>query len=309
MSRPIKLSIEQAEAFKREFADILAAGTFPEGEIKFSKKFETCKNKATLYFKEKAWQKMTCLVDEIDKEVAWHGIAKRYDNDGENAAYIIEDILVYPQKVTGATVTTDQVEYQTWLMDRDDDEFNNIRMQGHSHVNMSTSPSTVDLTLYDQIISQLTDDMFYIFLIINKRNEKTIKIYDFRDNIAYETADVETKVLMAPDGVMKFVEDAKKLVVEEKPVAQSYYSPYPHYYSGYTGKAGEVTTSSAVTSSTTNVSTAAKSTGTSPTSTVKCQSKTKEEKEMFTGRRGCNIYDDDDEFYDQMYNARFARKA
>lgn len=285
MSRPIKLSIEQAEAFKREFADILAAGTFPEGEIKFSKKFETCKNKATLYFREKAWQKMTCLVDEIDKEVAWHGIAKRYDNDGENAAYIIEDILVYPQKVTGATVTTDQVEYQTWLMDRDDDEFNNIRMQGHSHVNMSTSPSTVDLTLYDQIISQLTDDMFYIFLIINKRNEKTIKIYDFRDNIAYETADVETKVLMAPDGVMKFVEDAKKLVVEEKPVVQSYYPPY---YS---------------------VSTAAKSTGTSPAPSVKSQSKTKEEKEIPTGRRGYNIYDDDDDFYDQMYNARFARKA
>lgn len=306
MSRPIKLSIEQAEAFKREFADILSAGTFPEGEIKFSKKFETCKNKATLYFREKAWQKMTCLVDEIDKEVAWHGIAKRYNNDGENAAYIIEDILVYPQKVTGATVTTDQVEYQTWLMDRDDDEFNNIRMQGHSHVNMSTSPSTVDLTLYDQIISQLTDDMFYIFLIINKRNEKTIKIYDFRDNIAYETADIETKVLMAPDGVMKFVEDAKKLVVEEKPVVQSYYPPY---YNGYTGKASVATTSSVSTSSTTSVSTTAKSTGTSTTSAAKSQSKTKEKKEMPTGRRGYNIYDDDDDFYDQMYNARFARKA
>ena len=95
-------------------------------------------------------------------------------------------------------------------------------------------------------------------------------------------------------------------MVEEKPVVQSYYPPY---YSGYTGKAGVATTSSAVTSSTTNVSTAAKSTGTSPTSTVKCQSKTKEEKGMLTGRRGYNIYDDDDDFYDQMYNARSARKA
>ena len=39
------------------------------------------------------------------------------------------------------------------------------------------------------------------------------------------------------------------------------------------------------------------------------QKKTKEEKGMLTGRRGYNIYDDDDDFYDQMYNARSARKA
>lgn len=30
---------------------------------------------------------------------------------------------------------------------------------------------------------------------------------------------------------------------------------------------------------------------------------------MLTGRRGYNIHDDDDDFYDQMYNARSARKA
>lgn len=32
--------------------------------------------------------------------------------------------------------------------------------------------------------------MFYIFMIWNKRGEKTVKIYDLRENILFETADV-----------------------------------------------------------------------------------------------------------------------
>ena len=78
----------------------------------------------------------------------------------EKDTYLISDILVYPQEVTGSTVTTDQNEYEMWLMKQEDDVFNNIRMQGHSHVNMSTSPSSVDLNLYDGILSQLDSDMF-----------------------------------------------------------------------------------------------------------------------------------------------------
>lgn len=185
---------------------------------------------------------MLTLVREFDKEVAWHGIAHRCED--EEDAYIISDILVYPQEVTGATVNTDQEKYQMWLMNHDDDVFNNIRMQGHSHVNMSTSPSTVDTSLYDRILEQLDDDMFYIFLIWNKRNEKTIKIYDLAKNVLFETADVTVSVREDDIGMERFLKNAKEMVQDKKytPVKTTTYgNPYGYggYYGAYGQKSGE----------------------------------------------------------------------
>ena len=82
-----------------------------------------------------------------------------------------------------------------WLMNHEDDVFNNIRMQGHSHVNMGVTPSGVDNSLYERILEQLDDEMFYIFLIYNKKGDKTFKIYDLAKNILFETGDVTVKVL------------------------------------------------------------------------------------------------------------------
>ena len=59
--------------------------------------------KATLVIENVAWQKICALVDQCDKEVAWHGIVRK-----ENNVYTITDVLVFPQEVTGATVTSDE---------------------------------------------------------------------------------------------------------------------------------------------------------------------------------------------------------
>jgi len=188
MSKIIKLTDENLDEIRRDFETALHGLKLSDGKINFTKSFGNIDRKAKLYFAEVAYLKMLTLVREFDKEVAWHGIAHRKDDEAD--AYVISDILVYPQEVTGSTVNTDQEEYQMWLMNQEDDVFNNIRMQGHSHVNMGTSPSTVDTSLYERILEQLDDDMFYIFLIWNKRNEKTIKIYDLAENVLFETADV-----------------------------------------------------------------------------------------------------------------------
>ena len=89
-------------------------------------------------------------------------------------------------------------------------------MQGHSHVNMSTTPSSVDTALYDQILDQLDDDMFYIFLIWNKKNDKTIKIYDMAKNVLFETSDITVSILSENESIEEFLSDAKKLV-QDKP--------------------------------------------------------------------------------------------
>ena len=231
MAKIIKLTPEYLDEVRRDFETMLNGLKVSDGKITFTKTFTSIQRKATVYYTEIAWQKMQTLIREFDKEVAWHGIAYRGD-DPEKDEYTITDILVYPQEVTGATVTTDQTKYQNWLMEHDDEVFNNIRMQGHSHVNMSTSPSGVDTSLYERILDQLDDTMFYIFLIYNKKGDKTYKIYDLAKNVLFETADVTVKILGDGFNMEEFMRDAKSKVLD-RPVGVTPYVSYGNGYQGY----------------------------------------------------------------------------
>ena len=230
MSRVIKVNPELIDGIVEEFKSSLEKCKLSDGKITFSKDFGKVDRKATLFFEEMALLKMEMLVKNFDKEVAWHGTARRGDDPSKDE-YIITDILVYPQGVTGATVNTDQNEYQMWLMHQEDEVFNNIRMQGHSHVNMATNPSGVDTTLYEQILEQLEDDMFYIFLIWNKRGDKWIKIYDLAKNVMFETADITVKSIDDGSGIQAFLNDAKA-AVKDKVYVNNYQrsnSPYGYW--------------------------------------------------------------------------------
>ena len=208
MSKYIKVTEQERERIKKEFEEALMSGKWDGGKVSFQSNLGTVDRKAKVHFSDLAWRKMQGLISEFSSEVGWHGTAYR----GEGDEYFIDDIMVYPQEVTSATVTTDQAEYEEWLMNHEDDVFNNIRFQGHSHVNMGVSPSSVDLALYKSILDQLSDDMFYIFMIWNKSNQKTVLIYDMEKNILFETADVEV-VIDDETGYLDFMEDAKDKVV------------------------------------------------------------------------------------------------
>ena len=138
--------------------------------ILFEKDFDKIDREATVYFAEDAYIRMLALVDQADKEIAWNGVARRLDKD----SFIIEDILVYPQEVTGATVTVDPEEEFAWRETLSDDQFNNLRFQGHSHVNMGVTPSSTDMELYEDILSQIKGEDFYIFMIWNKKSDTFI---------------------------------------------------------------------------------------------------------------------------------------
>lgn len=214
MSKIIRLTPECLAEIRKDFESSLQGAKIADGKISFTKTFSYINRKATVYFTEMAWLKMQTLIREFDKEVAWHGVAYRGEEESKDE-YYITDILVYPQEVTGATVNTDQEKYEMWLMNHDDDVFNNIRMQGHSHVNMGTSPSGVDTTHQEKILAQLDDDMFYIFMIWNKRGEKTIRIYDLAKNILFDGGDVSVEVQDDGTGISAFLAEAKKMVQDK----------------------------------------------------------------------------------------------
>jgi len=197
-----------------EFAAMLADMKLSDGKISYSKAFKYKDASAVLWLTQLAYSKTVALVTAFEDEVAWHGMAARHAK-GE---FIIEDIFVYPQEVTGSTVNTDQEGYTQWLYAFDDETFSKIRMQGHSHVNMSVSPSGVDSGHRAQILDQLDEDMFYIFMVWNKRLETHTLIYDMANNVLYEDGDITVKII-GDDSLDGFLADAQEKVQKKRPLA------------------------------------------------------------------------------------------
>lgn len=170
-----------------------------------------------------ASKKLWSLVDTCDKEVAWHGFIKK-EIQQELPNYICYDIVVFPQTVTGTTVTSDEQEYTNWLYSEiDDDMFNAMRMHGHSHVNMGTTPSGVDTTYQDEMLANIVD--FYIFGIFNKKRSHWLKIVDITDNIIYENEDIgflmpEEEETWAEKQLKRFVKEAPRYAKGKKCTAE-----------------------------------------------------------------------------------------
>lgn len=225
MSKPIKLTEELKQSAIEEFIKSISTMKMADGKINYNKNF-TYKDddKAVIYFTPVAYAKMIKLLMTFDSEVAWHGVGQRLDG----ANFLITDILVYPQTVSGTTVEMDTEEYANWIMENiEDDRFNHIIMQGHSHVNMGCTPSAVDTTHQEQILGQLTDDMFYIFMIWNKRLDNNTKIYDLANNTLYEDKDISYGIYDEETDLEAFVEEAKAQVKKKT------YTPTNYQYPGY----------------------------------------------------------------------------
>lgn len=139
-----------------------------------------------VYITSDAYIKMRMLVDEMSTEVGWYGTVERMPALN---SYIITDILVYPQEVTGATCNQNEEKMYEFELDLTTDQVNSKRFQGHSHVNMATSPSGVDETFYQDLLTQVED--YFIITITNKRNEYTTRFYDIANNVLYTEVPIE----------------------------------------------------------------------------------------------------------------------
>lgn len=215
--RFIQLTEEMKQNALAQFLETLNNQRSSTSAINFSFDLKNTaeEGKVIVNFTTTAWLKMWALVTTERGEIGWHGIVEKVNK----GMYIIKDILMYPQYVTGTTVQTDDVGYGNWLhKELSDDEINNLRFHGHSHVNMSTSPSGVDTTWYNEILQGLGNDDFYIFGIFNKREEVFMEIYDLAENTIYEKADITINVILGDNNYLNnWVETAKKQNLKEKP--------------------------------------------------------------------------------------------
>ena len=207
MPRPIIFTEEMKQRAKEDFAEMLDSVKMTEGKFSYNKSYSYENSNAIIWVTAEAYKKILALVMDFTDEVGWHGSVSRLNY----CEFVIEDIFVYPQEVTGSTVTTDREKYQKWLYELDDNLFSKIRMQGHSHVNMGVNPSGTDENHREKILGQLEENMFYIFMIFNKSLNVHTIIYDMENNILYEDDDVELR-FMGEENTDEFLSDAKEKV-------------------------------------------------------------------------------------------------
>lgn len=191
--KPIKIPEETQKKLIEDFTKYLTKERMSDAKINYTASITDfiAKNaiKPTVQFTPEAYLKMYTLVQNTSDEIGWHGIVTKHNN-----LYIITDILVYPQITTASTVTGDDDKYPEWLVKLPDEIFNKIRFQGHSHVNMATNPSGVDSNFYDAILQSLEPGDYYIFCIMNKKNDLNIWLYDFNQNIIFEKKDITVQI-------------------------------------------------------------------------------------------------------------------
>ena len=144
----------------------------------------------TVYITTEAYLKMRKLVDEVSTEIGWYGTVTKCP--GLDNVFVIEDILVYPQKVTGVTCEQDDDKMFEFEISLTTDQVNHKRFQGHSHVNMGVTPSGVDEQFYQDLLTQVND--YFIITVTNKAKSYTTRFYDIANNILY--SDVPIRVLL-----------------------------------------------------------------------------------------------------------------
>ena len=219
--KPITLTAEDIAIARMAFDNYLQQLRTPGDSIDFKFKYDKRQTlpaklqKATVILSAKAYLKMKQLIASSNKELAWHGLVTKRPN----SLFIVSDILCYPQKATAATVESNDDAYPQWLMGLSDTEINSLRFQGHSHPSFSTSPSGVDLAYYESILSTLRNDEFYIFVIMNKKGEMSVLLYDLATNAIYETKDVlYTIVDNKHRSIHHWAEEQMKAFCTERPI-------------------------------------------------------------------------------------------
>ena len=159
MSKPIRITQAMKKEIMEDVAKRLDSMVLSDGKATLDLNYYyPGKDKATVIFSRIAWEKQVRLVDEFSSEVGWHGLVRRDPDDATK--FYIDDLITFPQEVTGATVTPTQGEYDRWNAMLPPEQRNTMRYHGHSHVNMGTSPSGTDTTFQKDIIGRLNGDGF-----------------------------------------------------------------------------------------------------------------------------------------------------
>lgn len=196
--KKLRLTIEEEEALMRTIKDKfildcrsnISDFSYSKEDVKeFLKTLETeSVVKPEIWIKADAYTKMYELVRQSPVEIQWHGLVKKEGN-----IYTIYDILLFPQTNSAAATNSDQNEFAEWQMNLIKDinfPIHEMRMHGHSHVNMGVYSSGIDDAYQRDLISKVDNGDYYIFLVLNKKTEMFALLYDFEQQVLFDSSDI-----------------------------------------------------------------------------------------------------------------------
>ena len=147
---------------------------------------ELLDNRYDVFILPEARNKMELYCDLSSGEIGWLAFVERFENQG----FLITDCVLLKQEVNGSTTEIDPNALLEFWNSTPVEKHNLIKMWGHSHVNMGVTPSSTDLNNWNEFLSIIPDNDFYIFCISNKRGEYTWCLYDKQNNVCFENKDI-----------------------------------------------------------------------------------------------------------------------
>jgi hypothetical protein len=148
---------------------------------------------------KKASDDMAYLIDKASEEISWLGTVKMLGEDPQSATYVIEEIFVIDQHVSGAETEMNEdglgkFGHEMTQKENGMEVLNRLHFWGHSHVNMDTFASSTDIKQME--LFKDNDREYFIRGIFNKAGKAQFSIFLYELNVEFH--DVEWNVLIPP---------------------------------------------------------------------------------------------------------------
>lgn len=205
-----------------------------------------------------ALAKMKQYVEQSNEEIGWLAYVEK---DEESGAYTVTNTVLFEQEVTAVTTDLDEdglMSYANELIQQGRiEELSKVRCWGHSHVNMSVTPSGTDEATFEEYYKNCD---FFIRIIANKKGElrldiaepkrgvkftnvkwgvlypkDMLKLEEERDKKFEELDEIETKINEFDKTYLKQFEDSVKNEIKDKVKSKTYkkVTPIGSYSRGY----------------------------------------------------------------------------
>lgn len=185
-------------------------------------------NRYEVYILPQARQKMEMYCDLSDGEIGWLAFVEKFDGVG----FLITDCVLLKQEVNGTTTEIDPMALIEFWNETAPEKQCKIKMWGHSHVNMSPTPSGQD----DSQMEYFKDgNPWFIRLITNKKREYHIDIFDYEHGLKVHLDQADLKDYNPAANELKAqIEEEIKAKVSKKtytPAKSTYTPPSKTVYS------------------------------------------------------------------------------
>lgn len=168
-------------------------------------------NRYELYILPQARNKMELYCDLSEGEIGWLAFVEQFDKQG----FLITDCALLKQEVHSTTTEITAEGLLEFWNAVAPEKHEQIKLWGHSHVNMSVNPSGQD----DSQMEYFKDgNPWFIRLITNKKREYYIDIYDYANGIKVhmDQSDLKTYNPGATELRKSIEEEIKEKVKEKK---------------------------------------------------------------------------------------------